>query len=123
MAPVANQGRSPRRYSRYGIATPAFLLALLAKPSAVATPRVAVVLDLLLVRRGWRAVTWSILPWLLLVLPFVYIARVAQPVNLNHIDGGRIWLRPLLAGDALAFYLYKLVFPLWLIPQYDHSAK
>ncbi len=111
------------KYVHYGVATIAFVLAMLSKPSAVAAPLVALILDLLAVRRKLRAVILSILPWLLLVLPFVYIARLAQPVNLSRIDGGRVWLRPLLAGDALAFYLYKLVFPLWLIPQYDHSAK
>ena len=33
----------------------------------------------------------------------------------------RFWARPLIAGDALAFYLWKLAVPLWHGPDYGHS--
>jgi tetratricopeptide (TPR) repeat protein len=33
------------------------------------------------------------------------------------------WLRPVLMVDALGFYLYKLVFPLWLGVDYGRSAE
>jgi len=46
-----------------------------------------------------------------------------QPVDLHDIDGNRPWLRPLLAANAISFYLYKIALPIWLVPQYDHAAR
>jgi tetratricopeptide (TPR) repeat protein len=41
----------------------------------------------------------------------------------NPADGGRLWSRPLLAGAAVAFDLYKLVAPISLAVQYHYSPQ
>ena len=53
-------------------------------------------------------------PWLLLAAGWAVLTKLQQP-------SGRmafvppVWARPLIAGDALAFYLYELVGPLWYL--------
>jgi len=107
----------------YAIALLAFVLAMLAKPSAVAAPAMALVIDRWLVGRSWKKVIVSLVPWVLLAIPIIFIAMKVQPVNLHDIDGNRPWIRPLLAANAISFYLYKIALPIWLVPQYDHAAK
>jgi hypothetical protein len=50
------------------------------------------------------------------------IAKLSQPVPEAWVYVP-LWLRPLVAGDALAFYLYKLLFPITLVPDYNHSPN
>ena len=114
---------SVRVYANYAIALIAFVLAMLAKPSAVAAPAMALVIDRWLVGRSWKKVIISLVPWVALAIPIIFIATRVQPVNLHDIDGNRPWLRPLLATNAISFYLYKLALPIWVIPQYDHAAR
>lgn len=99
-------------WKHYGFATAAFVLAMLAKPSAVVLPLVIGALDLFLLRRPIRRVMLSLLPWLLLAAPIMIEAKYAQPTL--HLQPPPLPLRPLIAADALAFYLYKLFFPLRL---------
>ena len=53
-------------------------------------------------------------PWLLLAAGWAVLTKLQQP-------SGRmafvppVWARPLIAGDALAYYLYELVGPLWYV--------
>lgn len=114
---------SVRVYANYSIALIAFVLAMLAKPSAVAAPAMALVIDRWLVGRSWKKVIVSLVPWFVLAIPVVFIATRVQPVNQQDIDGNHVWLRPLLAANAISFYLYKLVLPIWLMPQYNHAAR
>ncbi|HEX5244199.1 MAG TPA: tetratricopeptide repeat protein [Tepidisphaeraceae bacterium] len=114
---------SVRVYANYAIALVAFALAMLAKPSAVAAPAMALVIDRWMVGRSWKKVIASVAPWVVLAVPIIFIATKVQPVDLHDIDGNRPWLRPLLATNAVTFYLYKIAMPIWLVPQYDHSAK
>ncbi len=114
---------SVRIYINYAIALIAFVLAMLAKPSAVAAPAMALVIDRWLIGRSWKRVIFSLIPWVVLAIPIIFIATKVQPVDLHDIDGNRPWLRPLLATNAISFYLYKLVLPIWLVPQYAHAAR
>lgn len=114
---------SIRHYVNYAIALIAFVLAMLAKPSAVAAPAMALVIDRWLVGRSWKKVVASLAPWVALAIPIILIATKVQPVNPHDIDGNRPWFRPLLAANAISFYLYKLALPIWVIPQYDHAAR
>ena len=119
-ADKASSAAPRRRWIHYGSATAAFLLAMLAKPSAMTLPASAVLIDRFILRRPWRRVALAAGPWFALAVPFMVVARIVQTVT-SAPDGGRVWLRPLLATDALAFYLYKLALPIWLAVQYDHS--
>lgn len=108
---------SPRRHY---IAALAFLiLALLSKPSAMMTPVIAALIDYFLIRRDARAAIGSLWPWFVITLPIMVLAKINQPGW-----GLTIWpiiSRPLIAADALAFYLYKLILPLHLAPDYGRN--
>lgn len=94
----------------------AFALALLAKPSAVALPFVAAVVDVGLLRRAPRSAARSLAPWFLLAAAWVFVSRWAQPAEPEL--AGPLWARPFIAGDALWFYLRKLAWPAALAPDY-----
>ncbi|MGD9644645.1 MAG: tetratricopeptide repeat protein [Pirellulales bacterium] len=105
----------------YVAATGAFALALLSKPSAVSVPAMALVLDVGLVRRTWRAALLAIAPWLALAGILVLVTRYAQPAQELAIDRVQLWQRPVVAADAIAFYLRKLVWPWPLGPDYGRT--
>lgn len=125
--PRASSGRSQSRENggrtrwwHYGAATAALLAALLAKPSAVSIPVLALILDRVMLRRPWRQIAAALAPWVAVSAAFVGIGMLAQPVE------GRVnlplWARPLVAGDSLAFYLEKLCMPIRLATRYPHSV-
>jgi hypothetical protein len=62
------------------------------------------------------------LSWLILAIPIAVIARLSQPIPETWVNAP-FWLRPLVAGDALAFYLCKLLYPLTLVPDYNRSPS
>ncbi|NIO11614.1 MAG: tetratricopeptide repeat protein [Deltaproteobacteria bacterium] len=106
----------------YGLATLAYLLALLAKPSAVVVPAIAWFLDYWVVRRSMRESLTGLVPWIVLALPVVVVTQVAQDETvIRYVTP--FWARPLVAGDSLAFYLYKLFVPLWLGPDYGRQPE
>ncbi len=109
-----------RRRIHYGISLATFVLALLAKPSAVMVPAAAIVLDAWIMRRSWPKVWRAVAPMLVISAGWMLHAKMVQTVAAPA-DGGRAWLRPLIATDTLAFYLYKLIFPLRLGFHYDRA--
>ncbi|HEY2585510.1 MAG TPA: tetratricopeptide repeat protein [Tepidisphaeraceae bacterium] len=97
---------------RYAGATVALVLALLAKPSAVSVPVMAAVIDLVLLKRPWRRVAVALLPWFAIAGAFVLVGLLSQPAGELPEDArSPAWLRPLIAADALAFYVTKVVLP------------
>ena len=108
------------RRLHYGLATFAFVLALLAKPAAVIVPLMAWILDCFVARRSVKESTIALAPWLCIALPFVVMTKWQQPDSLLTVVTP-LWERPLVAADALAFYLYKLFVPLWFGPGYARS--
>ncbi|HEY5310879.1 MAG TPA: tetratricopeptide repeat protein [Pirellulales bacterium] len=105
---------------RYILASAAFALALLSKPSAAALPLMALAIDLLWLRRSLRRSLACLAPWLALALLDIGLSKLLQADEriTNRPDW---WLRPLVAGDALAFYLRKLVMPLGLAFDYGRT--
>ena len=108
------------------LASAAYLLALLSKPTAAALPFMAALLVV-----GWhwagswrnraaRAVPLAI--WLLVALVLAALTKQQQPdVALDYVPS---WSeRPLIALDAIGFYLGKLIWPVGLSPDYAHSAR
>ena len=106
----------------YSLAFLAFVLALLAKPTAVAVPLVAWALDRWALGRSMRQSAVGLGGWLAAAAVLIIITTLAQPAaGAKFITP--LWARPLVAGDAAAFYLYKLVFPFWLGPDYGRSPE
>lgn len=87
----------------------AMVIAMLSKPSAVTVPLIAGAIDLLVIRRSRKRVYSTVLPLLLLTIPFIIIGRNVQTTP--HVTDAPPWTRPLVALDALAFYACKLVWP------------
>lgn len=114
---------TPLRRARayYGWAIVAFVLAMLSKPNTVTLPLLAMLLEWHLYRRPWRQMLLSLAPWLGLALVCAAVNRFVQPVF------PELWIpawgRPFVAGDSLAFYLGKLVWPLKLSPDYGRTPQ
>lgn len=100
-----------------------YALALLSKPSAAAVPLVAWVLEVLALRRPVRAATLALAPWLALAVPAALVLREIDPTAVLAAAHTPLWLRPLVAGDALAFYLGKLVLPRALVVDYGRTPQ
>jgi hypothetical protein len=122
---VQGSGRSGGQWWRYVAATFAFVLALLSKPTAVVTPVIAGVLDWVVVGRPVKKVVMSVLPWVVLALPFVVMTKGAQPAAKveKNVTAVPLWVRPLVAGDALAFYLGKVAWPVGLATDYGRTPS
>jgi protein O-mannosyl-transferase len=119
--PAGEVGAGKRRL-QYALATAAFLLAMLAKPSAVVAPLLAGIIDGLLLRRPARKWIIPVGAWLVLAIPFVVIGRYAQPADrLAFVPPP--WARPIVALDALAFYVQQLLLPLRLGIDYGRSPQ
>jgi protein O-mannosyl-transferase len=118
--PSRGQGQHPWRH--YGLATGSFVLALLAKPTAVVVPVVAWLLDVWGWPRTWRTRRPVVLAWLVIAMLWGVCTTRVQPAT-NVLFTAPLWARPLIAGDAVAFYLYKLVFPLWLGVDYGRTPE
>lgn len=118
-APASHeQNETTRPPVHYILASLAFVLALFSKPTAVVVPLLAFVIDCWLLRRSWRkslAVLW---PWFVLSVLFAVIAKLAQPAP--NVEWS-YWSRPVVAADALAFYLYKLIYPVHLAVDYGRN--
>ncbi|MGO8671661.1 MAG: tetratricopeptide repeat protein [Capsulimonadaceae bacterium] len=103
----------------YWLAGLLLLLGLLCKPSIAPLPLGLLALDIWVLRRPLREAAWTALPLLLIVAPFVAITHNAQPVS-AAVDAAPL-LRPLIAADALAFYLGKFFWPVGLTLDYDRT--
>jgi hypothetical protein len=99
--------------------TAALLLALLSKPTAVVVPLIAITIDVLALCTPWRRSIATLWPWLLIVVPFIVIGRLVQPPVARDLPP--LWIRPLVAADALAFYIWKLFWPINLGLDYGRT--
>ena len=97
-----------------------FAAAVLCKPTAVALLLVVVVIDRWLVRLDWRFSIGTAAPWLAVAIPVAIATKALQPASLMIVDTPLLH-RPVVALDALAFYLGKLVAPLSLLPDYGRA--
>jgi len=122
-AEAEGQG-APRGWSRprYLAATLCFLAAMLTMPSAVVLPLLAGIIGILPQARPWRRVGLELLPWLLVVVPVVLVTKASQPDRLQEFLPS-VGQRFLVAGDALTFYLGKLVLPVGLGPDYGRTPE
>jgi tetratricopeptide (TPR) repeat protein len=112
---------SNRAKTHYLIGLAAFTLAILAKPSGVVAPLIA---GILIVAGGRRSIGSSlrlISPMLVLGVACVIWSRAAQVQwEPTHTP---LWTRPLIAADAIAFYLWQLVWPIDLAIIYGRTPR
>lgn len=116
--------RQQSRSSIY-LASALFLAAMLCHPIAYVMPLVAYLLQRLLPRpdsilRARRPV-WPMLLWAGLGAPLALHALLA--IFATAPERGGFWLIPILAGDALSFYISKIFVPLFIGPDYGRSPQ
>jgi tetratricopeptide (TPR) repeat protein len=97
-----------RRWAHLMIATITFTMAVLAKPSVVVIPLLAAVLQICVLRQSWRRTGWLSL-WIALGIGVLAVTWSQQAEKI--VDTAAPLARPLLALDALAFYLFKVAVP------------
>lgn len=107
----------------FGIATVALLAATFSKVGAVATPLSLLVIDVILLRTRILKSSLTLLPWVVLMLPFVFLTRHLQPFVWKDLKLTPFYLRPFVAGDALAFYTWKLLAPVRLSFDYNRRPE
>lgn len=101
-----------------GVATLSFAAALLCKPSVAPLPMMVAIVDLLLERRTRPQVASRLGSWFILAGACLVAMSFLQSGSPN---AGPIYLRPLIAIDALVFYLGKLVWPFALSVDYSRT--
>ncbi len=105
-----------RRLLTYLGATVLYVLALLAKPSAVVIPLIAFVVEVGLRRRRVRDVVMPMVGWLgLAVVVAAITARLQEEPSIASSWDQRLFV----VGDSLTFYFQKLLLPTRLTPVYD----
>ena len=120
---AAQQRISRPQWAYYALATVAFVLALLAKPSAVAIPLMLVILDVTVLRRPWRSTLVALLPWVAAAVVIAAITKSQQADDQRIPFVTPLWARPLVAADALNFYALKLVAPFKLAIHYPRAPQ
>ncbi len=108
--------RRPRPEWRFAVATVAYIAAMLSKPSAVVVPLIVLVLDLWGLQRKPIQALWLSAAWFVLAIPCLFWTKASQ--STLGIPIVPLWARPMIATDALAFYLYKLAVPINLAVDY-----
>ena len=98
------------RWRHYVLATLLFVIAFLCKPLGMVVPVMAGVLDVFFVGRPVRRAAIALAPWLLLAVACAVWTKSLQPPPRFDVQIPW-WFRPGVAADAVAVYLYKLVFP------------
>lgn len=112
---VSRAERSAERL--YLGATALLVLAFCSKPTAIVTPLVLLAIDGLILRRPMKKLAAALVPLVLVAAPFVWVGRMAQPAR--YAFRPPAWERPIVAGDAIGFYLEKLVWPHPLLIDYS----
>jgi len=119
---LSRQASAARRRRTLWLAClPLLAGAMLCKPSAAAAPLAALAIDRVVLRTPWRKALLAAGAWAVVVLPFVLITRLVQDVA--GAERSAAWQRPFIAGDALAFYLWKTVLPLDLCVDYGRTPQ
>jgi tetratricopeptide (TPR) repeat protein len=85
----------------------------------VVVPPIALVLDWLILRVSLKPALRGTALWWPIALVWILVANYAQPTH--GIVGAPLYLRPLVALDAIAFYIGKLLWPIHLAVDYGRT--
>lgn len=105
----------------YAFAILAMLLACLSKPTGIVVAPMVLAIDRLVSRRPWRRSLWSLAPMFVMSILFAVVGAVVQPPVMAELPP--LMARPLIATDALAFYLFKLAWPVNLSIDYGRLSR
>jgi len=106
----------------YGAAFSSFLLSVLSKPSAVIVPCVIVMLMLFIdfdFKIFLKNIT-GLVPWFIVSALLTCVAMYVQPVSQASISTPFLY-RPVIAADAVLFYLKKIAWPFELCIDYGRT--
>ncbi|MFQ5600741.1 MAG: tetratricopeptide repeat protein [Candidatus Krumholzibacteriia bacterium] len=123
VAPGADRrsaGSAGRPTLHYAIATVAFTLGLLSKPTTVVVPLLLGWMAAWRRERSPRQILRSLGPWIALGAACVILNAMAQVAPKSVAP---VWARPFVAADAIAFYLRKLALPLELAVDYGRTPE
>ncbi len=117
------RGRS-RPIRHYYAATIGFALALLTCPLTIVTPLMAYLLERLLPKKNslmaTRTPAWPLVLWAVLAVPQIVLTMGAQ--NTTALSAQLpFWIKPVVAADAVSFYLSKIFAPVLIGPDYGRS--
>lgn len=110
-----------RRRLFYVLGLVFFVAGILSKPSAMVVPGILLVLDYFWLRRSIVQIARSLWPWFGITILAAGSAKLIQPGI--GIAMTPLWARPLIVGDSLSFYLYKLFFPIQLGIDYGRRPQ
>ncbi|MEZ4742175.1 MAG: tetratricopeptide repeat protein [Bdellovibrionota bacterium] len=117
------KSNNPLRH--YYVATTSFILGMLAIPSIVIIPVMTFILERLLPKeRSFiqaRKPLWPLILWCLLAIPIAILTINSQSTEAISSESS-FWTRPLIAADAITFYLQKLFIPVGIGPDYGRSS-
>ncbi|MCZ6872977.1 MAG: tetratricopeptide repeat protein [bacterium] len=106
----------------YGLATGAFVLALMAKPAAVTVPVIAGLLAIVWLKHPPAQTLRPLGGWMLIAIAWAVLTKMHQPELYVHFIPP-VWTRPVIAADALTFYLGKLIWPAGLTVHYGRTPQ
>lgn len=107
------------RQAHYAFVLLATFAAMSAKPSAVTLPAILLAVDAMIVKEPLQRSIRTLLPTILFAACFAWLGVRSQPAS--DVLGAPIWARMFVVGDALAFYLFKIVMPLRLGIDYGRA--
>lgn len=99
-----------------------YALAVLSKPQAISLPLAALVLDDRVGREPRPTTALRYLPWIAVAGAALVATMAAQPAS-EMADRPPPWLRPVVAGDALAHYAKVVAAPVGLAIDYGRTPR
>lgn len=99
-----------------------FLLAVLSKPQAIALPLAVLLLDDRVQRDPLPVTARRFLPWAAVAAAALLATTAAQPA-VEMADRPPVWLRPVVAGDALVHYATAVAAPVRLAIDYGRTPR
>lgn len=123
---ASNFSETRKARIHYIIATISFVLAMCSKPTTVIIPFIVLIIELLILKQKFRKIYLPMLFWIILTIPIIILTKLEQKQAIYdfvvyYAPYVSIWKRPLIMGDSLAFYLYKLFLPISLGPDYGRT--
>jgi len=107
----------------YGLASLAYVLALCSKPSTVVVPAVVFAIDVLWNKCNWRRALFAVSLWVIAAIMLVLATSSVQSAEDFGYDPWPLWSRPLIAFDALYWYMLKTLVPIRLCAEYGRSPE
>ncbi|MGO8670963.1 MAG: hypothetical protein ACLQVD_06335, partial [Capsulimonadaceae bacterium] len=110
------------RRVHYALASVWFVCAALTYPLAIVIPIVAWVIDRAVLGRSVKAVSIAKVPWLVFAAAWTLVTTTVKHLD-KAVTHGRWSEKPLVAGDAITFYLQKLLWPVNLTIDYGRTPE